>query len=201
MMPIVPSHKLPLLLAVTLAVTSTTTVSAGSSKSDRGKGKGKGSRDYYSACITAESQAPIYGVWFSPIWAGIHNGGFDFFNVGETAADSVRFLAESSDLGPIRSQFSNNTRNNVFQTSTGGGNISPGDERETCFSIDENDLTQDLYLSYAAAVLPSNDAFIGNNNPTQYKIYDASDEELEDVQFCVNEVLDAGTEGTSSVRV
>lgn len=40
-----------------------------------------------------------------------------------------------------------------------------------------------------------NDAFIGNDDPREYKVYDDSDEELRDVSFCVDTVLDAGTEG------
>jgi len=175
-----------------------TVVSAGSSSSSSSSksGKGKGRSDYYSACLTVESKTGQFGSWFSPVWVGIHDGGFDWFDVGEKAANWTQAIAEFSDFGPIREQFSSDPTSNIFQTSTGGNEIAPGDDRETCFSIDENEFEtgNDLYISYAAAFLPSNDAFIGNNNPTQFKIYDSSDDELEDMYYCVNEVLDAGTE-------
>ena len=201
----VPSVKAVSVLVAVWAAVSTTVLSrsvlveAGSSSSSSKSGKGKGRSDYYSACLTVESKTKQFGSWFSPVWVGIHNGGFDWFNVGEKAENWTQAIAEFSDFSLLREQFSSDPSANIFQTSTGGNEIAPGEDRETCFSIDEDEFEtgNDLYVSYAAAFLPSNDAFIGNNNPTQFKIYDSSDDELEDMYYCVNEVLDAGTEENS----
>lgn len=201
----VPSVKAVSVLLAFWAVVSATVTEAGSSSSSSSSsksGKGKRRSDYYSACLKVESKTRQFGSWFSPVWVGIHTGGFDWYNFGEKAEDWTTALAENSDLSLLREQFSSNPSSNIFQTTTGGNEIGPGEDRETCFSIEEDELEtgNDLYISYAAAFLPSNDAFIGNDNPTQFKIYDSSDDELEDMFYCVNQVLDAGTEGMCAVQ-
>ncbi|NET29645.1 spondin domain-containing protein [Okeania sp. SIO1I7] len=136
-------------------------------------------------------------IFFSPMWVGFHDGGFDLFNEGEAATPGLERLAEDAIIDPTGGFTT--TLSTEF-TSSGAGNtqgiVGPdfflGDIGVGGFTVDE---TQDRYFSYASMILPSNDAFIGNGNPVAFEIFDDNGNFLgADFVVTGQGVWDAGTE-------
>ncbi len=151
--------------------------------------------------VTVKNQAPAGGVYLTPVWLGYHDGSFDSFNVGETASTGIERMAEDGDFADLAAEFeaaAAGTGQVVLNPEGFGGAplFDPG------FSTTEMvylDASTNRYLSYAAMLLPSNDAFIGNDNPTAYPIFDADGNFAGPVNVKVygNEVWDAGTEANT----
>ena len=155
--------------------------------------------------VTVENIAPQEGLIVSRMWIGFHNGSFDVFDFDEPATIYLERLAEDAITEPTNSFTS--TLTTAFADS-GAGEIQgtilgltglfndfyPGDRADMTFTLDAS-LPTSRYFSYAAMGLPSNDAFIANNNPFAIKIFDESGSFL-GADFIVtgNEVWDAGTE-------
>ena len=133
----------------------------------------------------------------TPIVVATQNGVYDQFDLGTIAVPNIESLAEDGTVGPrIAAALASGGVGDVLTTI--GGPVAPGDTRTLTFFVDPNDpLTQ--YLSYASSVIPSNDAFIGNADPTALQLFDDDGTLIERVgadAFIVSgaEVLDAGTE-------
>ncbi len=151
--------------------------------------------------VTIENIAPETGVVVTPLWVGFHNGSFDIFNLGEAAATDVEALAEEGNTTPIASTFLASGTGQVQGTLLGPGIsptsppvIPPGAIATKTFEIDGT-LASSRYFSYGAMVVPSNDAFIANENPLAFKIFDDTGKFIA-TDFIVtgNQIWDAGTE-------
>lgn len=146
--------------------------------------------------ITVESLAPVNGNFITPLWFGVHDGGFDLFDVGSPASMALERIAEDGTIDPLNQAF-DDSGSGAAQGAVFGPNvppIGPSEVGQTRFSLDVTP-SSSLYLSYAAMVLPSNDAFIGNENPFQFEIFDANGD-FTGADFIVpgSLVWDAGTE-------
>ncbi|MEO0854458.1 MAG: spondin domain-containing protein, partial [Cyanobacteria bacterium J06648_11] len=146
--------------------------------------------------ITVESLAPANGNFITPLWFGVHDGGFDLFDVGAPASMALERIAEDGTIDPLNQAFdasgSGAAQGVVFGPTIPP--IGPSEFGQTRFSLSATP-SSSLYLSYAAMVLPSNDAFIGNENPFQFEIFDANGD-FTGTDFIVpgSLVWDAGTE-------
>ncbi len=138
-------------------------------------------------------------VFFSPVWVGFHDGTFNPFDEGEAANEAIERLAEDAIFEPagdftetISTEFTGNIQG-VIQ-STDGPPFFQGNLGVSGFDVDE---TQDRFLSYASMILPSNDSFIANDDPTRenLEIFDENGNFL-GTDFTVTgaRVWDAGTE-------
>ncbi|WP_223789601.1 spondin domain-containing protein [Marinicella meishanensis] len=151
--------------------------------------------------VSVKNQAPAGGIYLTPVWLGYHDGSFDSFNVGETASLGIERMAEDGDFGALADAFATSgagTGQVVLNPEgfAGAPLFDPG------FSSTEMvylDAAQNRYLSYAAMVLPSNDAFIGNDNPMAYPIFDDNGDFAGPVRVKVygSNVWDAGTEANT----
>ena len=128
--------------------------------------------------VTIENLSPSDGLVITPLWVGFHDGMFDTFDLGSPTTPSLKRLAEDGNTGPITTDFLNSGDGVVTGTITGAGLgpgtppvIPPSTTAMSVFTLDEN-LPSSQYFSYAAMVVPSNDAFIGNENPLAFKIFD-----------------------------
>ncbi len=137
------------------------------------------------------------GGLLTPVFLATQDGVYDFFDVGGTASASLEALAEDGTTGPrIAAALASGGVGEAVATA--GGPFGPGETRiVTLFADPADPLTQ--YLSYASMVIPSNDAFIGNDDPTQLDLFDESGSLIERTgsnAFIVNgdAVYDAGTE-------
>ena len=123
--------------------------------------------------VEVENLQPADGFFFTPVWVGFHNGGFDLFNTGEAASAGLELLAEEGDFSVLSSEFAGSgTDGGVFGPAgfPGAPVIDPGEITSAVFDIGPND----RYFSFASMVIPSNDAFIGNGDPLAYELFDAN---------------------------
>jgi len=148
--------------------------------------------------ITVENLAPSNGNYFTPVWVGFHDGSFDTFDVGASASMGVERLAEDGNAGPLSSSFLGSGAGTVDGVVPGpGGPYAPGDVSSMTFDLDFSD-PESRYLSFASMIIPSNDAFIGNDDATAYEIIGADGTFLGASFFITGQqVLDAGTEVNS----
>ncbi len=150
--------------------------------------------------VTIENLAPDKGLVITPLWVGFHDGSFDVFNSGQSASASLETLAENGITDAIAGDFTASGAGSVQATILGPGIqpndthhlTPPGKSTTMTFTVDSD---SDRYLSYAAMIVPSNDAFIGNENPTAIEIFDRQGHfKGADVVINGNGIWDAGTE-------
>ncbi len=147
--------------------------------------------------ITLTNLANADGTLLTPIVVATQNGIYDQFDVGSAASENLERLAEDGTVGPRIAAALASGGVGQAQATTGGP-VAPGETRTLTFFADPSDpLTQ--YISYASMVIPSNDAFIGNDDPTQLDLFDDEGGLIRRVgsnAFIVtgDNVYDAGTE-------
>lgn len=154
--------------------------------------------------VTIENIGPEDGIFFSRTWVSFSDGQFDIFEDGQPAPEFLERLAEDAitePTGPFQ-----NTLSTAFEASGAVGiedtilgptgpftDFVSGDSASAIFKID--DPTTSRYFSYAAMILPSNDAFFGNENPFAFEIFDQEGNFIgADFIITGNQIGDAGTE-------
>lgn len=116
--------------------------------------------------------------FLTPVWFGFHNGTFDFFDAGATASSSLEAIAEDGMTGGLTADFTaapgipGDIQGVVTGTDMAPPPINPG-ETGTAFVTPANPAGY-RYFSFASMVIPSNDSFIGNDNPLAYEVFDAA---------------------------
>ena len=150
--------------------------------------------------VTVENIAPSQGSIITPVWVGFHAGQFDTYDGGVSADGfpGLENIAEDGNTGPLSDDFDIQVPNGAQATLFGpNGPIFPGDSASARFELDPSD---HRYFSYASMVIPSNDAFVANGNPTAHRVFD-TDGRFTGFSFYIlgNEVNDAGTEVNDEV--
>lgn len=147
--------------------------------------------------VTVTNLQTTDGALLTPFVLATQNDTYDFFNVGSAASGTLERLAEDGTTGPrIAAALGSGGVNEAVATP--GGPLAPGESRTISLRADSlNNLTQ--FLSFASMVIPSNDAFIGNDNPQEIRLFDANGELIERVGagayfITGDDVYDAGTE-------
>ncbi len=137
------------------------------------------------------------GLAITPVWVGFHDGTFDSFDAGSSASASLQNLAENGATGDISSDFAasnpSGTDGTIFAFGGNAPVFEPGESATSgFFSVDP---TTSGYFSFLSMLIPTNDAFIGNDNPLAYSLFNAQGifQELE-ILVLGSEVYDAGTE-------
>ena len=147
--------------------------------------------------VTIENLAPANGTLLTPVWVGFHDGTFDMFNVGGAASPALERLAEDGDPAALDALFTGSGSGSVSGTIMSGGAIppfAPGQKASLRFRVDAG-AAHNRYFSYASMVIPSNDAFVGNDSPTSIPVFDAAGQFVGGSFTVMGEqVLDAGTE-------
>jgi hypothetical protein len=148
--------------------------------------------------ITAENIAPGNGVFFSKFWFGLHDGTFDIFDPGERASQAIEQMSEDANPAALAKDFKESRAGILGATILGAappfGDTAPGHKISLTFAFDSR-LAQNIYLSYAAMIIPSNDAFIANENPKAYPVFDQFGQFVSrEIIVYGTEVWDAGTE-------
>lgn len=147
--------------------------------------------------ITVTNLSRADGSLLTPVVVATQNGIYDQFDVGSAASENIERLAEDGTTGPrIAAALGSGGVGDA--QATAGGPLAPGESRVLTFFADPTDpLTQ--YLSYASMVIPSNDAFIGNDDPMQLDLFDENGSLIRRIgegAYIVtgDDVYDAGTE-------
>ncbi len=147
--------------------------------------------------VTFRNGAPDGGTFQTPVWIGVHDGSFDFFDLDSPASEALERLAEDGTTAPISQSFKDSGAGNTDMTVISSGEFppfAPGASASITLELDAND-PKDRYLSFASMVIPSNDAFVGNNDPKAYPIFDDQGKLIRD-RIIISDlrVYDAGTE-------
>ncbi|MEO0911920.1 MAG: spondin domain-containing protein [Pseudomonadota bacterium] len=142
--------------------------------------------------ITVNNTSDTGGTFLTPVWFGFHDNSFDLFNPGEAASAGLETIAEDGDAAGLGAEL-------VAADADGQGGIVPGaagpisTREQTSTTLNVNGASN-AYLSLAAMLLPSNDAFIGTGEAVE--VFDDAGNFLgaQVVEFLGTDVYDAGTE-------
>ncbi len=159
-----------------------------------------GSVDAQMVTVRIENMLDDGSFSFTPVWMGLHNGMFDAYDTGTAASPALEALAEGGDTSPISADFASSPAGLA-----GGVDLTlaepndapvfgPGEHNQ--ISFDPGDRTVNRWFSFASMIVPSNDLFMGNDDPTRYEIFDATGAYTGPVEILVfgRDINDAGTE-------
>lgn len=154
--------------------------------------------------VTVQNLQPNDGFFFTPVWLGLHDGSFDLFDGASPASTELETIAETGDAGPLGARFSSATNANgtsrfgtVVTSPAGFAGAPVFDPGESVTVVlDVPDSSSNRYLSLASMVIPSNDAFFGNEDPSQHLLFNADGSFAGPMTIDIfgNGVYDAGTE-------
>ena len=140
--------------------------------------------------VTVQNLAPTNSISFAPLHVGFNNGSFDAFNLGGVATAPIISVAEGGVGGAWQAAFA--AADPSATRGTIGGLLLPGATRSLTFRVDT---TLNPFFTFAAMAVPSNDFFIGNDSPTEYRLFDAGGNlNLSTIGIKADEIWDAGSE-------
>lgn len=144
--------------------------------------------------VSITNLAPSNGTYLTPMWFGFHDGSFDMFDVGASASPGLERIAEDGNPAVLNGEFAASGAGTVSGVLSGIGPIAPGSTTDMTVTIDESMLSS-LYFSWASMVIPSNDAFVGNDNSRQHRLFSNAGAFV-GMDFIVlgSQVWDAGSE-------
>jgi len=137
--------------------------------------------------------SPSGGTFLTPMWFGFHNGNFDMFSEGGAASAGVERIAEDGNAVALGTEFAASGQGSVAGLLNGIGPIAPGATTSRVVTL-PNDPSS-LYFSFMSMVIPSNDAFIGNDDARAHRLRNELGNWIgADFVVLGTGVLDAGTE-------
>lgn len=145
--------------------------------------------------VTITNHQASGGLFLTPLLTSFHDGTYDAFDAGSAASAGVEALAETGNPGVEIA--ANPGRNFNVITSPGGFAgapvIDPGESASVVISVDA---MTERYFSYLSMVIPSNDYFIGNDDPMGREVFDVSGAFVGGglISILGGNVWDAGTE-------
>ncbi|QQE10403.1 spondin domain-containing protein [Planctomycetota bacterium] len=147
--------------------------------------------------VTVENLTTSDGFFLTPLWVGFHDGSFDSYDMDATATAGLERLAEDGVTSFLSEEFAAITTRGaggIDSVIANGGPIAPGTSATAMFT--DLDVSSNKFFSYVSMVIPSNDAFIANGNPTAYQLFDAAGNFAGPITIDIfgSDVLDAGTE-------
>ncbi len=157
--------------------------------------------DTVSVRVTVENLAPQNSVSLAPFRFGFGNGTFDAFNNNEAAfllgfptiADApIVTIAEGGSGSNWFPAFTTAEPNaNLGSVLGPTGPFLPGQSNSAVFNVDDDN----RFFTFGTMVVPSNDHFLGNANPTAFEVFDASGNLiLNEITENASRIWDAGSE-------
>ena len=144
--------------------------------------------------VTVQNLAPTNGVAYAPLRLGFHSGAFDAFNLGQVAGAPIVSVAEGGSGSAWFPAFAAADPGATLGTvlPDPAGPLLPGASGRATFMVDA---ALNPYFTFAAMVIPSNDLFIGNDDPMAYRLFGAGGTlALTSITVRAREVWDAGSE-------
>ncbi|MEM6484604.1 MAG: spondin domain-containing protein [Pseudomonadota bacterium] len=122
--------------------------------------------------VTIENLAATNGVSFAPLRLGFHNGSFDAFDNGSAASDAIVSVAEGGGGEAWFTAFESEEPDAVLGSVVNGGPAVPAGNAgvgnpfsSTATNTFRVDTAVNSFFTFANMVVPSNDLFLGNDNP------------------------------------
>ena len=141
------------------------------------------------------------GILLAPVWIGFHDGSYDLFDMGQPvlAGSALERLAEDGNPEPLQVEFGSSVPGGISGIVMGFEGFpdipvfEPGEQASAAFDLDP---ALNRFLSFAGMVLPSNDAFIANDDPIAIELFDAfgNFKGKQTILIFGTAVYDAGTE-------
>ncbi len=159
--------------------------------------------------VTVQNLAPANSVSFAPLRVGFGNGTFDSFNNNQGAFLMGQPSLASAPIVTIAEGGSGSTWFPAFasaepQATLGtvvpspAGPLLPGASASMVFSVDPS---VNRFFTFGAMVVPSNDHFIGNDNPMQYMLFNnAGQLNISSISQRGRDIWDAGSEVTNAAN-
>lgn len=144
--------------------------------------------------ITVENLAPANSVAFAPLRVGFGNGSFDAFNNGQAATAPIVSVAEGGSGSAWFPAFASADPGAILGSvlPNPAGPLTPGATGFARFTLDT---VLNPFFTFAAMVVPSNDLFIGNDDPTRYRLFDdAGNLLINSITQFGRDIWDAGSE-------
>ncbi len=143
--------------------------------------------------VTITNLAAANSISFAPLQLGFHSGAFDAFNIGTVAGPGIVSVAEGGAGGRWQADFA--AADPTATRGTIGMALLPGQSRSQSFIVNAG---LNRFFTFAAMVVPSNDFFIGNDNPMQYRLFDdAGNLLINSITQTSSQIWDAGSEAFS----
>lgn len=141
--------------------------------------------------ITVQNLAAGDGTVVAPLNFGFGTGAFDGFNLGQVASAAIQRAAELGSGALWLPAFSAADPGATVGT-VGASPLLPGLSASTTVSVDA---AHNPFFSFAAMVVPSNDFFLGNDSPTEYRVFNADGSlAISSISVRARDLWDAGTE-------
>ncbi len=152
--------------------------------------------------VTITNHSTTDGLFLTPLLSFFHDGSVDSFDFGNPASThtGIEELAEGGGTAPFIA--ANPTAKAGVITSPGGFGpapvIDPGETASLMFNLDP---TTDRYFSFLSMIIPSNDLFIGNEDPLAHEVFDTAGlfTNLGPINVYGADVWDAGTEENNNL--
>ena len=140
--------------------------------------------------ITVENLAAAGSIAFAPLHYGFGNGSFDAFDLGGVAGAAIVSVAEGGSGSAWQPAFA--AADPTAVRGTIGGPLLPGASASQTIVVDP---AINPYFTFAAMVVPSNDFFVGNDDPMAYRVFDAGGNlTLASLTQKARDIWDAGSE-------
>ena len=141
--------------------------------------------------ITIQNLSPTNSVSFAPLRYGFNSGVFDAFNVGATATAPIISVAEGGSGSAWLPAFAAADPTAVLGSL--GGALTPGSTVQSgIITVDPN---VNAFFTFGSMIIPSNDFFIGNDDPREYRLFDANGRlALKSINVKASEIWNAGSE-------
>ena len=142
--------------------------------------------------IVVTNTSPTGGTFLTPVWFGVHDDNLDLFDVGASAERPLEAIAEDGDFAPVAAALVAADADAQGGAVLGAaGPIATGETTSTTVTVDGQETP---YITLAAMILPSNDAFIGTDDAV--RLFDDYGNFLgaQTLTFDGGDVYDAGTE-------
>ena len=141
--------------------------------------------------ITIQNLSPTNSISFAPLRYGFNSGVFDSFNVGATATTPIISVAEGGSGSAWFPAFAAADPTAVLGSL--GGALTPGSTVQSgIITVDPN---VNAFFTFGSMVIPSNDFFIGNDDPQEYRLFDANGRlALKSINVTASEIWNAGSE-------
>lgn len=123
--------------------------------------------------VMVENLAPTNSVAFAPLRIGFNNGTYDSFNVNTTATAPIISIAEGGGGGDWFPAFMAAQPSATLGTvvPSPAGPLVPGATASAVFTVDS---MVNQFFTFGSMVVPSNDYFIGNDSPTEFRLLDSA---------------------------